>query len=105
MSTEARDKAAKEYGLTVTDVQVNTERRRRYVAQLDFKSGWDARGEVEADPSLLREIAVLLATKQYTGTPWRDEDVWQESLTDDEREDHLATATAILALFNEKGNE
>lgn len=44
----------------------------------------------------VRAVAVMLATKQYTGMAWCDEDVWQEELSDDEREDHEGTARAIV---------
>ena len=47
----------------------------------------------------VRDIAVMLANQQYTGTAWLDEDVWQEELTDDERDDHMVTARAIVKHF------
>ena len=45
---------------------------------------------------LERIIAVMLVTKDFTGTAAEDEDVWQEDASEDERQVALETARAIL---------
>lgn len=50
---------------------------------------------LEADP-LVKDVAIILLTRDLTGTPWLDWDVWCEQSSDDDRLDALRTASAVV---------
>lgn len=55
---------------------------------------------LEAD-ALVKDVAIMLRTRDETGTPWVDWDVWQEQSSDDDRLDALRTASAVVAHVRE----
>lgn len=50
---------------------------------------------LEADATV-KEVAIILLTRDVTGTPWLDWDVWAEQASDDDRLDALRTASAVV---------
>lgn len=50
----------------------------------------------------VKEVAIILRTRDMTGTPWLDWDIWEEQSTDDERLDALRTAQAVVEYMREK---
>lgn len=54
-----------------------------------------------SDP-LVKEVAIILRTRDHSGTPWLDWDVWEEQSSDDDRLDALRTASAVVAHVREK---
>lgn len=63
----------------------------------------EQRAEIEAKEADLtvKEVAIILRTRDMTGTPWLDWDVWEEQSTDDERLDALTTAEAVVEYMRE----
>lgn len=55
---------------------------------------------LEGDTAV-KEVAIILRTRDMTGTPWLDWDVWEEQSTDDERLDALRTALAVVTYMRE----
>lgn len=55
---------------------------------------------LEAD-STVKEVAIILLTRDVTGTPWLDWDVWAEQASDDDRLDALRTASAVVEYMRE----
>ncbi|WP_295035569.1 hypothetical protein [uncultured Microbacterium sp.] len=50
---------------------------------------------LEAD-ALVKNVAIILLTRDLTGTPWLDWDVWCEQSSDDDRLDALRTASVVV---------
>ena len=60
----------------------------------------DEQDALEAD-STVKEVAIILLTREVTGTPWLDWDVWSEQASDDDRLDALRTAAAVVEYTRE----
>ncbi|WP_156759539.1 hypothetical protein [Microbacterium karelineae] len=60
----------------------------------------DEQAALEVDTTV-KEVAVILLTRDVTGTPWLDWDVWAEQASDDDRLDALRTAAAVVAYMRE----
>ncbi len=45
---------------------------------------------------VVKEVAIIIRTREETGTPWLDYDVWDEQSSDDDRLDALRTAAVIV---------
>jgi hypothetical protein len=94
VSTEERDKAAQAY---TDSMEADLTRNEREIARIDFGNGWDAHGQVTPDREAIARA--ICAAHQGDGCKdWDEEDEsWHETYRD--------MAAAVLALFNEKGNE
>lgn len=55
----------------------------------------DEQDALEAD-ALVKDVAIILLTRDATGTPWLDWDVWCEQSSDDDRLDALRTASVVV---------
>lgn len=58
--------------------------------------------EALASDQVVQEVAIILLTRDLTGTAWLDWDVWTEQSTDDERLDALTTAAEVVRHTRER---